>query len=126
MKIILFSVLAIAIFGVMAPSVNAVHTMEHEQAQQSILDRCNDYPHSCVMDDEYNEILFEFEAKAEKERLEKEQEKIKKIKEQKQAEENLFKGVLWVVFILSLIVVGFCVVALIARRRSKYYNYYKK
>ena len=75
MKIILFSVLAIAIFGVMAPSVNAVHTMEHEQAQQSILDRCNDYPHSCVMDDEYNEILFEFEAKAEKERLEKEQEK---------------------------------------------------
>ena len=121
MKVLLLSVLAVAIFGVMMPSVNAVHTMEHEQYQESVLLDCspeNYDPNSCNWD----EVLA-----IHAERLNQMDEQVKQIEKQKSEEEKLFKGVLWVVVILVVIflIIIPCIILIARRRRSKYHNYYK-
>ena len=90
----------------MVPSVNADHSTEHILLEVN-LEVCDDFPDAKIICDDISEL---------EERLTREH---NQIEEQKQAEEKLFKGVLWVVFIIILIVVVFLAVAMIVNRRSK-------
>tara|TARA_Y100000590_G_scaffold302780_1_gene341327 strand:+ start:144 stop:341 length:198 start_codon:yes stop_codon:yes gene_type:complete len=65
MKLLLFSIMTVAVIGVMVPSVNAVHTVEHQANMQNFIDRCNDYPSSCDENKKLKMIL-ELQAMAEK------------------------------------------------------------
>ncbi len=57
--------MTVAVIGVMVPSVNAVHTVEHQANMQNFIDRCNDYPSSCDENKKLKMIL-ELQAMAEK------------------------------------------------------------